>query len=137
VGLLLLSPTFFDSGFIDSEELPPLLEGAETGSLILIVIPISASNYEPTPLAKYRFAHPPDRPLDKLRKPDRNAAFVEIAKKIHAAAQSVAADITPAPAATIRPLEVPLSQRPGSLPCCMASQASGRIIYGCSEISIA
>jgi hypothetical protein len=100
VGVLLLSPNFLDSDFIDSDELPPLLEGAETGSIVLVVIPISASNYEPTPLAKYQFAHPPDRPLDKLRKPDRNAAFVEITKQIAAAAQKVAADLAATPATT-------------------------------------
>ena len=86
VGVLLLSPDFLASDFIHSEELPPLLEGAEDGSIILLVIPISASNYEMSPLAKYRFAHSPDRPLDRMRKAQRNAALVEITKKIVASA---------------------------------------------------
>jgi hypothetical protein len=93
VGVLLVSYNFLASDFIDKEELPPLLEGAAAGSVILVPIPVSASNYEASPLANYQFAHPPNRPLDKLRKPDRNAAFVEIVKKIVAAAEKAAPDL--------------------------------------------
>jgi hypothetical protein len=92
VGVLLVSYNFLASDFIDREELPPLLEGAANGSIILVPIPISASNYETSPLANYQFAHPPTRPLDKLRKPDRSAAFVEIVKKIVAAAEKATPD---------------------------------------------
>src|ERR1700730_8877109 len=72
VGVLLVSYNFLASDFIDKEELPPLLEGPAAGSILLVPIPISASNYETTPLAEYQFAHPPTRPLDKLRKPQRS-----------------------------------------------------------------
>jgi WD40 repeat protein len=107
VGVLLLSPNFLDSDFIYSEELPPLLEGAATGSIILVVIPISASNYEATPLAKHQFAHPPDRPLDRMREARRNAALVEITKKIVTAAQKAAPELSAAPRRpAVRPLEV-------------------------------
>jgi hypothetical protein len=99
VGVLLVSYNFLASDFIDKEELPPLLEGAAAGSIILVPIPISASNYETSPLAEYQFAHPPSRPLDKLRKPERSAAFVEIVKKIVAAAQTAAPDLAAQPPA--------------------------------------
>jgi WD40 repeat protein len=97
--VLLVSYNFLASDFIDKEELPPLLEGAAAGSILLVPIPVSASNYETSPLAEYQFAHPPSRPLDKLRKADRNAAFVEIVKKIVAAAQKAAPDLAARPSA--------------------------------------
>jgi WD40 repeat protein len=100
VGVLLVSPHFLASDFIESEELPLLLEGAEAGSIILVVVPVSASNYEATPLTKYQFAHPPERPLDSMRKAQRNAALVEITKKIVAAAHKApVVDAAPPPAA--------------------------------------
>ncbi len=106
VGVLLLSPDFLASDFIHSEELPPLLEGAETGSIMLVVVPISASNYETCPLAKYQFAHSPDRPLDRMRKAQRNAALVEITKKIAAAARRAAPELLAAPRPAVSPIEV-------------------------------
>src|SRR6516225_2649274 len=105
VGVLLLSPDFLASDFIYSEELPPLLKGADAGSIILVLIPVRASGYEATPLAKYQFAHPPDRPLDKLRKPERSAAFVEIVKKIAAAVQKAAPDLAGSAAAPAQRME--------------------------------
>jgi len=109
VGVLLLSPDFLASDFIYSEELPPLLEGSDAGSIILVLIPVRASGYEATPLAKYQFAHPPDRPLDKLRKPERSAAFVEIVKKIAAAVQKAAPDLGASPAAPAQRMEAVLA----------------------------
>jgi TIR domain len=97
VGVLHLSPEFLASDFIYSEELPPLLEGADAGAIILVLIPVRASNYEATPLAKLQFAHPPDRPLERLRRHERSAAFVEIVKKIAAAAQKAGTDLAAPP----------------------------------------
>lgn len=59
VGVLLLSPDFLASDFIYSEELLPLLEGAEAGSIILVVVPISASRLRPLPPAKYMGTNDP------------------------------------------------------------------------------
>jgi WD40 repeat protein len=122
VGVLLLSPEFLASDFIYAEELPPLLEGANAGSIILVLIPVSASNYEATPLAKFQFAHPPDRPLDKLRKPERSAAFVEIVKKIVAAAQKAAPDLAAAPA--------PLAQRMEAALAPVATTGQAAMLHG-------
>ena len=90
VGVLLVSPDFLASDFIRNEELPALLKDADAKSITLFPIPIRASNYKATPLAEYQFAHPPDRPLDRLRFPGRNAVFVRLAEQIAAAAQRVA-----------------------------------------------
>ena len=52
----------------------------------LVPIPIKASNYKPSGLGEYGWAHPLDRPLDLLPAPRRNAALVQIADKIAEAA---------------------------------------------------
>jgi WD40 repeat protein len=86
VGVLLLSPDFFASDFINDEELPPLMKYADAGVLKLVPIPIRASNYEPSGLGEYGWAYPLDQPLDHLQRPRRNAALVGIVKRIAEAA---------------------------------------------------
>jgi len=97
VAVLLVSPDFLASDFIRNEELPPLLEGVEAGTLSIFPIAISASNYKATPLRHYQFAHPPERPLDTMARPRRHAALVQIAEKISEAAQIWRPDVSTEP----------------------------------------
>ena len=85
VAILLVSPDFLASDFIDKHELPPLLDAAEQEGLTIIWIPISASAYHKTEIEAYQAAHNPGQPLDSLSKPDRNQAWVKICKEIEAA----------------------------------------------------
>jgi hypothetical protein len=88
VALLLVSPNFIASDFIDKNELPPLLNAAENEGLTVFWIPLSYSPYEDTEFEKYQAAHPPQEPLDMLEKPLRNKAWSEIYKKIQVAFNS-------------------------------------------------
>src|SRR6516225_3344599 len=97
VAVLLVSPDFLASDFIWNEELPLLFEGAKAGIITLFPIPISASNYRATPLTHYQFAHPPEQPLDRMPRPRRHAALVQITEKIVSAAQTAPRDISTAP----------------------------------------
>jgi TIR domain len=90
VGVLLISDYFLASDFIREEEMPQLLSAADAGEMTLFAIPIRASGYKATPLAQLQFAHPPDEPLEGLRAPKRNAAFVRLAEQISAAARKAA-----------------------------------------------
>ena len=87
VGVLLVSGNFLASDFIYEEELTPLLSAADAGEITLIPVPVSASGYKETPLARFQFAHSPDVPLDSLQEHERNGALVKIAKQIATAAQ--------------------------------------------------
>ena len=85
VAVLLVSPAFLASDFIDENELPPLLDARSEG-LVVIWIPLTYSNVEETEIEKYQAAHSPSKPLDSLSESDRNKAWVEICKKIKQAA---------------------------------------------------
>ncbi|MEH1958089.1 COR domain-containing protein [Nostoc sp.] len=86
VAVLLVSPDFLASDFIADNELPPLLDAAEAQGLTIIWIPLSFSSYEETEIEKYQSAHPPNQPLDSLNSAQENKAWVDICKKIKAAA---------------------------------------------------
>ena len=107
VGVLLVSGNFLASDFIYDEELPALLAVAEAAELTLVPVPVSASSYKETALARFQFAHPPDSPLDGLPESERNAALVRIAEQVAAAARkapSVAIPLTNQPARAPPPL---------------------------------
>ena len=134
--MLLVSPEFIDSEFIFQDELPPLLTGADGKVIILVAIPISAAYYEAGGLSEFQFAHPPNEPLDKMRTPRRNAALVEIVKKIVAAAQSITpyGASPPSPAPTESPSH--RSLRLVRSRCSTVFRDSGQIICGGRNISI-
>jgi hypothetical protein len=89
VAVLLVSPHFLGSDFIQSNELPPLLEAAEhRGTLILPVI-IRASRFEQTPaLAQFQAVNPPSRPLAEMPPAKRDQVFVALSGRIEEAFQT-------------------------------------------------
>ena len=84
VAILLVTPDFLASDFINDRELPPLFDAAKKEGLIIFWIPITYSNYKTNKIIeKYLSAHPPDKPLDDLgSKSKRNKAWVSICEKI-------------------------------------------------------
>ncbi|MEL7506843.1 MAG: COR domain-containing protein, partial [Cyanobacteria bacterium J06554_1] len=82
VAILLVSPNFIASDFIDKNELPPLLNAAKEEGLTILWIPISHSSYKDAKFEKYQAAHPPQEPLDTLEKPMRNKAWGNIYQEI-------------------------------------------------------
>jgi hypothetical protein len=84
--VLLVSQAFFASAFISKKELPAILTRRSEDGLPVVWIPVSASNYELTPLGALEAAHDPSHPLDTLPVPRRNQALVAVVKKISAAA---------------------------------------------------
>ena len=82
VGVLLVSPEFLDSSYIASDELPKMLQAAETDGMKIFWIPVRSSAYKHSPIAKFQAAHSPDKPLARLRGAARDQAFVDIGEKL-------------------------------------------------------
>lgn len=80
--VLLVSPSFLSSEFIDRHELPPLLEAARKRGLRILWVPVSASAYDVTEIAGFHALHDPRTPLDQLAQSKRNAAWVEICRQV-------------------------------------------------------
>ena len=88
VAMLMVSPSFLASDFIANNELPPLLNAAESKGLTIIWIPISYSLYEETEIAKFQAALSPSQPIDSLDQAEQDKAWVAICKQIKAAFNS-------------------------------------------------
>ncbi|WP_413173506.1 COR domain-containing protein [Anabaena azotica] len=82
VAILLVSPDFLASDFIDKHELPPLLDAAKKEGLTIFWIPIRASAYKVTEIEKYQAAHPPNRPLKSLSTAECDEAWVKICEEV-------------------------------------------------------
>src|ERR1700674_3790532 len=78
VGLLLVTRHFLESNFINSVELAKLLSSAKSGGVSIRWVPVSASLYKLTELAQIQACCDPERPLDKLPKPEQQAAIQKI-----------------------------------------------------------
>jgi internalin A len=82
VAVLLVSPGFLASGFINDQELGPLLQEAKAGGVRILWVPLRPSSYEETGLKNLQAVSPPDEPLAQMSKADRDAAWVRICKEI-------------------------------------------------------
>nr|MBW4596902.1 leucine-rich repeat domain-containing protein [Brasilonema angustatum HA4187-MV1] len=81
VALLLVSPNFLASNFINKNELPLLLEKAGAG-VTIFWIPLRFSSYKETAIEKYQAAHDPKKPLSSLSEAEQDGAWVDICEKI-------------------------------------------------------
>jgi len=82
VAVLLVTQNYLASDYITSNELPKMLEAAETDGMEIFWIPVRSSTYEHSPLAKLQAARAANRPLADLRAAVRDRAFVEISEKL-------------------------------------------------------
>lgn len=86
VAVLMVSPNFLNSDFIDKHELSSLLKAAEREELTIIWVYVSACLYEKTEIAEYEAAHEISEPLDSLTPSKLNQTLKTICKKIEKAA---------------------------------------------------
>lgn len=82
VGLLLVTPRFLESEFINDVELRRLLSLARTADVTIYWVPVASTLYTQTPLADMQAAWEPGRPLNQLSEPERQAAIQKICLQI-------------------------------------------------------
>jgi hypothetical protein len=80
--ILLVSPEFLASEFIQSDELPPLLKAAQDDGLVILWVPVSSCSYRETPIASYQAASDPTQPLRGLTRGDQDRMLVKICGNI-------------------------------------------------------
>jgi hypothetical protein len=81
VAVMMVTPSFLASDFIDEHELGPLLKEAEKSGVRILWIPVRACNYKQTPLEKYQAVISPDKPLAPMGAA-RDAAWVKVCEEI-------------------------------------------------------
>lgn len=82
IGILLISPDFLASEFIEKYELPILLGKAEKDHCIILPIIISTSLYDKLGLSRFQAVNDPEIPLDKVDKSERGQTWLKIADRI-------------------------------------------------------
>jgi hypothetical protein len=98
VGVVLLNPNLLASDFVTEIELPHLMQGARSGVLTLLVVPIEALARDSTrfpdgDLVDFQWPWSPKEPLDELPTDRRNRALVTVTEAIVQAAGSRGADV--------------------------------------------
>jgi TIR domain len=88
IAVLLVSPDFLASEFIAKDELPPLLNAAETEGVTIFWVYLSSCLYEQTGIAKYQSAHDISKPLDSLTKSRRLLIVSEVCHRLIKLAQN-------------------------------------------------
>lgn len=88
--ILLVSPEFYASDFIAEQELPPLLQKAQTeGTRILILVLDHCRFQRDSKLACFQAAHDASKPLGELSKTEQSRILDKLAATVEALAQRV------------------------------------------------
>jgi hypothetical protein len=121
VAVLLVSTNFLNSDFIAENELPPLLEAAQTEGLRILLVVVGHSLFDETELGRFQTVNDPTRPLASITAASRDKEIVRICKEIksivsetnaghrHSSTYIAQGEVAPE---TISPIPVSLPQQP-------------------------
>jgi TIR domain len=110
LAVLLVTPNFLASDFVQEHELTPMLAEAETGGVSILWIPVRASSYEKSPIAEYQALIDPARPLAQM-KAERDAAWVQICESITKALKASLSSQVPETKSIIGEIKPPITIR--------------------------
>jgi hypothetical protein len=87
VAVLLVTKNFLASGFIQNNELPPLLQAAKEEGLKVLWVPLGFCMYQNTEIATYQAAHDQNRPLDSFKGAAQDKALAAVCAAIRSAVE--------------------------------------------------
>jgi len=82
VAVMLVTPSFLASEFIQEREMGYFLEVSKRENVAIVWVAVSSSLYEETPLSAIQCANNPQYPLDQLQESEQNALFTKICQEI-------------------------------------------------------
>jgi internalin A len=82
VALLFVSADFLVSDFINRYELPVLLTAAQKGEVMIWPLLVSTCFFAASPLSAYQAMHDPSRPLDRMKKSERQQVWAHVAAQL-------------------------------------------------------
>ncbi len=95
VAVLLVSADFLASEFISSNELPPLLAGADKEGAIILPVLVSPSRFERTKgLSQFQAVNPPSKTLMQMEPFEQESLFDKVADTIELVLSTPEANIT-------------------------------------------
>jgi hypothetical protein len=83
IAILLISADFLASPYLLEVQLLPLLAAAKTEGVIIIPVILSACAFQRTTLAQFQAINDPLKPLDIMRKADREKTWAELSMMVH------------------------------------------------------
>jgi HEAT repeat protein len=89
IAVLLVSSDFLASGFIEKNELPPLLGAARTQGAHIFWIACRPCNVEDTEIGKFQGANPPSKPLSALSRVAREKEMQRISQQLFRLGQTI------------------------------------------------
>jgi hypothetical protein len=100
VAILLISADFLASDFITDEELPPLLDAAQSEGVSILCFILSHCSFSSSPLSKYQTVNEPNKPLTSFnKKAVREALWVDLVEQARRSLEKFRAQETAANAA--------------------------------------
>jgi hypothetical protein len=85
VAVFLVTQDFLNSPFIQTKELPALMEAATNKGCLIFWIAVKASTFADSPLAKFQGAISPNKPLASMTDGEQAELLVEVYNKMKAA----------------------------------------------------
>ena len=79
VAVMLMSPHFLASDFISKNEVPALINAAETEGLTILWVSVSHCVHKLSPVAQYQAVNDPAQPLDSLSESESGRVMTQIA----------------------------------------------------------
>lgn len=129
--VLLVSPDFLASDFIDEHELGPLLKEAEASGVTILWVLIHDCSWKETRLQDYQAVLPPDNPLGGMKKARRHTAWQTVCQAIRRAVTHPLAPVQSSHGSTLigPPNSVSAGQIPSNLPLSsISSQADALLV---------